>query len=132
MKAFATLYARLDAATSTNHKGRALQEFLREAIADERLYASAAWTVYFLAGGKPRQMIATKLLRRLALEETRLPEWLFEECYQSVGDLAETLALLLPAPQATEEAPLDAWMSERLLALKSLDEEQRYQRLRDW
>lgn len=132
MKAFAALYARLDAATSTIHKRRALQEFLREAIADEALFGSAAWTVYFIAGGKPRQMIATKLLRRLALEETQLPEWLFEECYQSVGDLAETLALLLPAPATTEEAPLDVWMSERLLALKSFDEEQRYQRLRDW
>ena len=72
---------------------------MRAAIADERLYASAAWAVYFLAGGKPRQMISTKLLRQLALEETQLPEWLFEECYQNVGDLAETLALLLPAAE---------------------------------
>jgi DNA ligase-1 len=132
MKTFAALYRRLDAATSTKHKNQALQDYLRVAIADERLYASAAWTIYFLAGGKPRQTVSTKLLRQLALEQTKLPEWLFEECYQNVGDLAETLALLLPLPEVSEDAPLDLWMGERLLTLRSLDEVQRHERLRTW
>src|SRR5277367_1856069 len=122
MKAFAALYRRLDSATSTRHKRDALRDYLSAAIADEQLYASAAWAVYFLAGGKPRQMISTKVLRQLALEQTHLPEWLFEECYQSVGDLAETLALLLPPPESGEDAPLELWMSERLLSLKKLDD----------
>ena len=39
----------------------------------------------------------TKVLRALAQEAAGLPEWLFEESYQAVGDLAETIALLLPA-----------------------------------
>jgi DNA ligase-1 len=30
------------------------------------------------------------------MEITNLPAWLFEECYHTVGDLAETIALLLP------------------------------------
>ena len=132
MKTFATLYRRLDAATSTHHKNQALQDYLRGAVADARLWASAAWTVYFLAGGKPRQMISTKLLRQLALDETGLPEWLIEECYQSVGDLAETLALLLPPPEGGEDVSLDFWMTERLLALRSLDDSERYQRLLQW
>ena len=51
MKTFAALYRRLDAATSTNHKNQALQDYLRVAVTDPRLHASAAWTVYFLAGG---------------------------------------------------------------------------------
>jgi DNA ligase-1 len=132
VKAFAALYRRLDAATSTQHKSQALQDYLLAAIVDKRLYPSAAWAVYFLAGGKPRQMISTELLRQLALEETGLPEWLFEECYQNVGDLAETLGLLLPAPAATEEVRLDAWMNERLLLLRGLDDPERLQRLRQW
>ena len=90
MKTFATLYRRIDAATSTQHKRQALIDYLRLAVGDPEQYASAAWTVYFLAGGKPRQMISTKLLRQLALEATDLPEWLLDECYHSVGDLAET------------------------------------------
>src|ERR1700678_4480601 len=132
MKAFAALYRRLDSATSTRHKRDALRDYLSAAIADEQLQASATWAVYFLAGGKPRQMISTKLLRQLALDETELPEWLIEECYQSVGDLAETLALLLPPPEGGEDVSLDVWMIERLLALRSVDDHQRYERLLQW
>jgi DNA ligase-1 len=55
VKTFAALYRRLDAATSTHHKNQALQDYLRAAVASPWLHASAAWTVYFLAGGKPRQ-----------------------------------------------------------------------------
>ena len=62
------------------HKRQALVDYLRLAVGDPEQYASAAWTVYFLAGGKPRQMISTKLLRQLALEATDLPEWLLDEC----------------------------------------------------
>ena len=132
MKNFAALYHRIDAATLTKHKSDALQDYLRAAIADESRHASAAWAVYFMAGGKPRQSVATKYLRQLALDATGFPEWLFEECYQSVGDLAETLALLLPAAAASEDLPLDAWMNGRLLALKGMNDADRLASLREW
>jgi DNA ligase-1 len=132
MKTFATLYRRIDAATSTQRKREALTDYLRDAIGDPAQYASAAWTVYFLAGGKPRQMIATRLLRQLVLAATALPEWLIDECYHSVGDLAETLALLLPPPAHVEDVPLDVWMNERLLPLRELDETARLSALRAW
>ncbi len=96
MKAFADLYRRLDAATSTRAKQTAMVEAFAAARADPAQWASAAWMVYFLAGGKPRQTVPTRLLRRLAVEGSGLPEWLVEESYSNVGDLAETLALLLP------------------------------------
>jgi DNA ligase-1 len=132
VKTFAALYQRLDAATSTRHKQEALRDYVGAALADPALHAAAAWAIYFLAGGKPRQVIATKHLRGLALDESGLPEWLFEECYQSVGDLAETLALLLPPPIASEEVTLDVWMSERLLSLRGMDDDQRLGRLKAW
>ena len=53
------------------------------------------------------------MLRRLAIEEAQIPEWLFDECYENVGDLAETLSLLLPESQIRDEQPLSVWMSER-------------------
>ena len=74
-------------------------------------------------------MIPTRALRRLAREATGLPEWLVEESYQNVGDLAETLALLLPPSQAAEDVSLETWMDERLPGLRKLDDEERYQRL---
>ena len=129
MRAFADLYAELDAATSTKRKIEALTAYLRPALADPALWGEAAWIVYFLAGGKPRQMIPTRLLRRLALEATGLPEWLVEESYQNVGDLAETLALLLPPPTGQDDAGLEIWMNARLPELRGLDDEARYARL---
>ena len=132
MRAFAELYRRLDSATSTRAKQTALIEAFAAARDDPSQWGSAAWMVYFLAGGKPRQMVPTRLLRRLAVEGSAFPEWLCEECYSSVGDLAETLSLLLPEGVAGQEVSLEVWMRERLLPLPSLDEEQRYAQLRQW
>ncbi len=99
---------------------------------DTMQWGSAAWMIYFLAGGKPRQTVPTRLLWRLAVEGSGLPEWLCEECYSNVGDLAETLSLLLPEGVAGEAVTLDLWMRERLLPLPALDEEERYARLKRW
>ena len=132
MKAFSDLYKRLDSATSIRAKQAALVETFAAARDDPMQWASAAWVIYFLAGGKPRQTVPTRLLWRLAVEGSGLPEWLVEECYSSVGDLAETLSLLLPEGRAGEEVSLDLWMRERLLPLPTLDEEERYGRLKRW
>jgi DNA ligase-1 len=132
VRAFADLYRRLDSATSTRAKQGALIDALAAAKNDPSRWASAAWAVYFLAGGKPRQTVPTRLLRRLAVEGSGLPEWLCEECYHSVGDLAETLSLLLPEGAGREEISLDSWMRERLLPLPALDDEQKFARLRRW
>ncbi len=132
MRAFADLYRRLDSATSTRAKQAALAEAFVAARDDPERWGGAAWMIYFLAGGKPRQTVPTKLLRRLAVELSGLPEWLCEECYHSVGDLAETLALLTPDSSGAEEVSLDAWMRDRLLPLPALDEEERYVRLKRW
>jgi DNA ligase-1 len=132
VKAFAALYRRLDAATSTRAKQTALVGAFRDAKADPERWASAAWMVYFLSGGKPRQSAPTRLLRRLAMEESGLAEWLFDECYNNVGDLAETLTLLLPEGGAGADLSLDVLMREGLLKLRPLDEEEKYARLRAW
>ena len=124
MKHFAALYAELDARTATSAKLAALVAYFRSAPP-----ADAAWALYFLAGGKPRQIVPTKRLRTLAREAAGLPEWLFDECYQAVGDLAETVALLLPAPRAPQTHSLSAWMAE-LLPLRGMAAEAADARLR--
>jgi DNA ligase-1 len=115
LKAFANLYAKLDATTSSNAKLAALQEYFLAASA-----ADDAWAVYFLSGGRPRQLVPTKLLRELTLTESGLPEWLFEESYQAVGDLAETMTLLLPESLHTSEDGLAVWVEHKLLPLRGL------------
>ncbi|WP_456025068.1 ATP-dependent DNA ligase [Pseudomonas capeferrum] len=115
MKAFAELYANLDATTSSNAKLAALQAYFRQAPPDD-----AAWAVYFLSGGRPRQLVPTRLLRDMATEASGIEPWLFEESYQSVGDLAETISLLLPESTYTSEDGLAVWLEEKLLPLRVL------------
>lgn len=113
MKAFAALYRELDATTSSLAKQAALQRYLHSAAPED-----AAWAVYFLAGGKPRQLVPTKLLRLLAQEAAGLPEWLFDESYEAVGDLAETISLLLPPPTEAHDLGLAVWIEQHLLPLR--------------
>ncbi len=115
MKAFADLYAALDAHTSNNAKLAALEAYFRDAHP-----ADAAWAVYFLCGGRPRQLVPTKLLRELPVQSPGLPPWLFEECYQAVGDLAETISLLLPASAHTSTEGLAEWVEGKLLPLRGM------------
>ena len=115
MKAFAELYANLDATTSSNAKLAALQAYFRQAPPED-----AAWAVYFLSGGRPRQLVPTRLLRDMATEASGIEAWLFEESYQSVGDLAETISLLLPESSYTSEDGLAVWLEEKLLPLRGL------------
>jgi DNA ligase-1 len=126
MKRFAELYTRLDSSTATIDKVAALKEYFAAAPA-----ADAAWAVYFLAGGKPRQVVPTSQLRRIACEVARIDEWLFEECYQAVGDLAETIAHVLPPPTRSSEAGLAHWVEERLLRLRGAPPEEQARALRD-
>jgi len=124
MKAFADLYAELDASTSSNAKLAAMQDYFRVTP-----HADAAWAVFFLCGGRPRQLVPTKLLRELAVKSSALPQWLFEECYSAVGDLAETVSLLLPPSEHGSTEGLAPWVESRLLPLRGIEPEEIVPRL---
>ncbi|PVZ59765.1 ATP-dependent DNA ligase [Pseudomonas sp. B1(2018)] len=113
MKAFAELYARLDASTSNNAKLAAMQNYFAEAAPED-----AAWAVYFLSGGRPRQLVPVRVLRELAVALSGLPQWLFEESYQAVGDLAETISLILPQAPHRSADGLATWVEDKLLPLR--------------
>jgi DNA ligase 1 len=117
MQAFADLYSRLDETTKTTEKVRALVDYFRGVPPEE-----AIWAVYFLCGRKVKQLVPTRKLRDWLLAKTQISEWLYEECYDSVGDVAETIALLLPESTAASDLPLNYWVEEKLLPLKKADE----------
>jgi DNA ligase 1 len=127
MRRFAALYLALDASTATEAKVSALVAYLAEADA-----ADAAWAVYLLAGGKPRQTVPTAVLRQQAQAVAGLPDWLFEACYQAVGDLAETIALVLPEASSRSAVGLAEWMTARLLPLRGASAEVQAEALRRW
>ncbi|MGP8436914.1 ATP-dependent DNA ligase [Paraburkholderia fungorum] len=124
MKRFAALYTALDATTSTRDKLEALTSYFAVAAPED-----AAWASYFLAGGKPRQSVPTRLLTEFACERAGLPAWLFEESYQAVGDLAETIAHILPPAQRSSELGLTQWIEQRVLLLRGLAPEELRARL---
>jgi len=124
MKRFATLYAALDATTSTNEKLEALIAYFSGAEPED-----AAWASYFLAGGKPRQSVPTRLITEFARERAGLPEWLFEESYQAVGDLAETIAHVLPPASGESSLGLAQWIEERVLTLRGANPAELRERL---
>ncbi len=124
MKRFAQLFAELDASTATGAKVDALKRYFAQATS-----ADAAWAVYFLAGGKPRQVVPTGALRTLACECAGIADWLFEECYQAAGDLAETIAHVLPAPSRISDVGLADWIVLRLLPLRGAEPAEQAQRI---
>ncbi|MCY7314702.1 MAG: cisplatin damage response ATP-dependent DNA ligase [Rubrivivax sp.] len=136
MEAFAALYDALDASTATGDKLSALVSYFEQAAATEP--ADAAWAVYFLAGGKPRQLVPSTVMRQTASRIAGIDGWLFDECYEAVGDLAETIAHLLPdsrpaaASAATAPLGLAAWVQDRLLPLRGLPPPEQAQRLTVW
>ncbi|MBC7453376.1 MAG: cisplatin damage response ATP-dependent DNA ligase, partial [Massilia sp.] len=116
MREFARLYTELDETTATNRKLEALQNYFGSAAPE-----NAAWAVYFLAGGKPRQAVPSKLLRQYAIEYAQLDEWLFDESYSAVGDMAETIAHILPPATRDSDVGLAEWMQERIGPLRGAD-----------
>ena len=110
MRTFIRLYQALDTSTSTRAKIAALAEYFSKAAPRD-----AAWAVFFLIGQKLPQAVPTKRLREIAAEQAGIQDWLFAECYEAVGDLAETIALVLPTGQLSTKASLADWVEGRLL-----------------
>lgn len=117
MRRFAQLYAEIDATTRTTEKVAAMVRYFTDS--DPR---DAAWAIYFLSGGRPKRLIPVRRLATWAMEESDIPDWLFEESYEAVGDLAETIALLLPEGSGSSDLPLHEWVEKRVLPLASADE----------
>src|ERR1700753_4462172 len=93
MRLFAQLVVRLGASTKTNDKLEALTTYFADA--DDR---DKVWVIALFSGRKPKRTVNATQLAEWSREITGLPAWLFEESYHTVGDLAETIALLLPEP----------------------------------
>jgi len=127
MKELADLYLALDGTNKTNEKVTILARFFRTAPEHERV-----WALSLLSGRRPRRQVSTARLREWAAGRAGIPMWLFEESYGHVGDLAETIALLLPPPEGETRKSTGEWV-ETLSGLKGLGEsEQREILLSAW
>lgn len=115
MRSFASLVSVLGTTTKTNAKLDALVQYF--ATADDR---DKVWVIALFSGRRPRRAVNSTQLAIYAVELSRIPFWLFEESYHTVGDLAETITLLLPeAPDTGNTKPLHYYIEE----LKRIEKE---------
>ncbi|MGN6479619.1 ATP-dependent DNA ligase [Luteibacter sp.] len=128
MRRFAALYDALDRTASTSAKREAMAAYFAEAPAED-----AAWAVYVLGGGKLKRTASSTELRSALAAETGYADWLIDDSYAHVGDLAETIALMLPRQVAEgTDTTLHVWMEARLPSLSRLEPAERMDTLREW
>jgi DNA ligase-1 len=119
MKEFAALFRRIDETNKTNAKVAALKDYFLEA--DDK---SKLWAIALMSHRRPKRPVNTTLLRTWAAEMVELPTWLFEETYHVVGDLAETITLILPDSQEKHQHSL-IWVIDKIIELKDKEEEEK-------
>ncbi len=133
MRRFASLYEQLDRTTSTNAKVAALAAYFRDARP-----ADAAWALYFLTGQRLKRLLPGRSLGAWAAEAAGVPDWLLAESHESVGDGAETIALVLDGvaqPSVISDAldiPLAEWLEQRILPLRGQAEDVQRREVVGW
>src|SRR5690242_295593 len=104
MKRFTNLFYQLDRTNKTNEKVELLSAYFLAAPEEDKIWALALFT-----GRRPSRIFKSAQLVEWAVELANIPLWLFHESYHSVGDLAETISLVLPAVTSTTEKSLSEW-----------------------
>lgn len=107
MKAFAQLFLSLDETNKTNEKVRILKKYFNSVPDADKMHMLALFT-----GRRPKRPINSTLVRTWAVEVSNIPAWLFEESYHVVGDLAETMSLLMPENTSGSSKSLADWVAE--------------------
>ncbi|UII24410.1 ATP-dependent DNA ligase [Fulvivirga maritima] len=124
MKYFTELFTRLDQTTKTLVKVDALKEYFQKATDKDKL-----WTIALLSHRRPKRTVNRNYIKQWAAEFSGLPYWLFEESYHVAGDLAETIALILPSPESRTDYSLTYWI-EYIQALGGLEEDEKKAQLK--
>ncbi|MFD2201106.1 ATP-dependent DNA ligase [Shivajiella indica] len=123
MRLFAELFLHLDQSNKTSDKLEALKSYFLQADDEDKL-----WTIALFSHKRPKRQVSTRSLRTWCCELTGIPDWLFEESYHTVGDLAETLSLLLPLNEGVQDHPLHYWINY-LMALDNLNETEKREKI---
>mgnify|MGYP003604913713 CR=1 FL=1 len=127
MKNFAELIKALDSTNKTNIKVEALTDYFRNASPEDKV-----WTIAILSHRRPPRPVNTTLLRLWANELANIPLWLFEESYHIVGDLAETIALIIPVTKEHSDKSLSEYLREMIALKKKSDEEKKEYLQQNW
>lgn len=127
MKNFAELIKALDSSNKTSVKVDALTNYFRNASDEDKV-----WTIAILSHRRPPRPVNTTLLRLWANELADIPLWLFEESYHIVGDLAETIALVIPTTKEHSDRSLTEFLQEIIALRKKTDIEKKEYLQTNW
>ena len=116
MKQFAELIATIDHSNKTNVKVNAMADYFNKAPDADKV-----WTIAILSHRRPPRPVNSTQIRHWAAEQAEIPLWLFEESYHIVGDLAETVALVLPQQQDDNQQSLSGIIQD-IIKLKPYEE----------
>ena len=114
---FAYLVEQIDKTNKTNKKVKALENFFSNATDEDKV-----WAIALFSSKKPKRSVKTANLRLYAAQMAKIPLWLFEESYHIVGDLAETIALVVPESEPSIQTPTLSKLISEIKELKNLDE----------
>ncbi len=106
MKAFSQLLLSLENTNKTSSKIKYLENFFLNASDADKV-----WTIALFTHRRPKRQVNTRMLADWAMTFSQLDTWLFEESYHVVGDLAETISLILPNPTKSDDRSLADWMT---------------------
>lgn len=127
MRNFADLIKTLDSTNKTTLKVEALTKYLQLAQDKDKV-----WAIAILSHRRPPRPVNTTLLRTWASELANIPLWLFEESYHIVGDLAETIALVIPVSEANSEKTLTQFLVEMIELKSKTDEDKKHYLFENW
>lgn len=127
MKLFAELIKKLDSTNKTSAKVEALTQYFLHAEEKDKV-----WAIAILSHRRPPRPVNTTLLREWASELSKIPLWLFEESYHIVGDLAETIALVIPPSEEHSEKSLSQFLEEMILLKKKPEAEKKEYLHENW
>ncbi len=127
---FTKLFIDLEQETKTSRKISRLQRYFKNSESKE-----IWWCIALFTGKRPKRLVSTSLLKQWTIEKADIPEWLFNESYQTVGDLAETIALLVSKNNNFKThvySSLSQWMERYMELLKRSEEEKKAEILNYW
>jgi DNA ligase-1 len=127
MRNFANLFTSLDETNKTNEKVKVLKDYFNAVPDSDKMHMLALF-----AGRRPKRQINATLVRKWAIEASNIPAWLFEESYHVVGDLAETMALLMPQHSGDSNKTLTEWISEINALADKTEEEKKVWLMESW
>ena len=125
MLGFSELFHDLDGMTKTGDRIDRMIAYFKNADPED-----AGWACWFLAGNRIKGAVRTGDLRVWASAKSGWPLWLIEESYERVGDLAETLSLLIVGNPGAKPLSLAEVVVQMLLPLVSADGVEKSEKVR--